>query len=195
MSLLKAKAPLITLLAALLLALLGALYTYYDLKTQTVIGFVNYITFDHIDDLKKASKAVVVAEPTGHWKNVIQGKGMGENGYTLTEVTVSRVMKNDKNVPISKNQNVWVTEPYYTKDRGIVPGKFKKTTDEYAEMKKNKKYVLFLAWDQRSNTYGVFTGAQGKYNIDGTDLEEEEKLKDSHLKDMKKQALEAVGRF
>ncbi|MGG3281802.1 hypothetical protein [Paenibacillus solani] len=93
-----------------------------------------------------------------------------ENGaimdfYTLTEIEVERVLKG----PEEDASNLKVIEPIVL--RQTLSGKEKLKMAGYTEMKSGSSYMIFMV----KNTYGqysVINMQAGKFNMDGTDLED-----------------------
>jgi hypothetical protein len=177
-----------TIIAAVLVIALGAWYFNADQKIKTVVVNGNYLVYETVEDLQAASELVVIATPTGKQKSVVTGSGMSKNGWMLTEIRIDKVIKPDEKQEIKEGMTVSITEPYYIADAGIEPGKVMVIPEEYTAVQAGNQYVLFLAWDGRSKTYGVYTGPQGKFNIDGRDVNEDEQLEGANA-DLKQQVL------
>jgi hypothetical protein len=177
-----------TIIAAVLVIALGAWYFNADQKIKTVVVNGNYLVYETVEDLQAASELVVIATPTGKQKSVVTGSGMSKNGWMLTEIRIDKVIKPDEKQEIKEGMTVSITEPYYIADAGIEPGKVMVIPEEYTAVQAGNQYVLFLSWDGRSKTYGVYTGPQGKFNIDGRDVNEDEQLEGANA-DLKQQVL------
>lgn len=172
----------VVFLVVLLLFSFG--YVIADHRIQTIVQTGNYMIHETEQALFDASELVVVARPTGRSRTVLEGDGPDRNGYTLTEINVLAVLKSSARASIRPHDNIHITEPYYIFDTGLTPGKQKVTVEDYTELRAGASYVLYLVWDPRSNTFGVYTGPQGKFNLDGTDREED-KVRNDHIRNMK----------
>lgn len=178
----------ISITAVLLIIALTAWYVKADQKVKTVIVNGNYLVYETVEELQAASDLVVIATPTGKQKSVVNGSGMSKNGWMLTEIRIDKVIKSSEKQDIKEGMIISVTEPYYIADDGIEPGKVKVIPEQYTAAQSGSQYVLFLAPDGRSKTYGVYTGPQGKFNIDGKDVEEDKELEGANA-ELKQQVL------
>lgn len=172
------------LVFAFMLLLFSSIYVIADHRVQTIVRTGNYMIHDTEQALFDASELVVVARPTGRSRTVLEGDDPDRNGYTLTEIDVLAVLKSSARVDIRPHDRIHITEPYYVIDMGFKPGKQKVTVEDYTELQAGARYVLYLVWDPRSNTFGVYTGPQGKFNLDGLDWEED-KVRNDHIRSMK----------
>lgn len=124
------------------------------------------------DELYKDSDAVILVKATGNKENVIEGENWDQTGYTLSEVEIVNVLKNNDKHPINNNENINIIEPYYIAQGGIFEGKNKIMYNDYTELTEDCLYIVTLGWYDEGGAYATNGVSQAKYNIDGKDTEE-----------------------
>jgi len=177
---------------SLVLAIVG-----YQIADRRIVAEVksseaNVKLYDNVNDLMKDTSLVVEATITSNSKQ-IDLINEYNGSYTLTEVVIDKIIKDDKKSPVTAN-NATVIEPVSIVDNGVIPGKTMLTMDEYTKLVPGAKYILFLNWSEQRNAYWIHALYQGKINIDGKDLRERDlylhddgfkKLKDSAFSSLK----------
>ncbi|HEY8528108.1 MAG TPA: hypothetical protein VIL22_00340 [Paenibacillaceae bacterium] len=181
----------IAVLAMLIAAAAGGWYKAAGRQAETVaIADVALAPHDTVDDLMAAADLVVAAVPTGSKRNVVKGRWRDPDGWTLTEIRVEKIIKADADPPsgmeAEEGGRIFMSEPYFVATRWFPPRKVKIIYEDYTELKKGMRYVLFLKWSPRSATYGVYALHYGKYNIDGLDAEESG-LSSERFRELKKE--------
>lgn len=180
----------VLLISALLFLLLSAfVYLWADTMVETVRAHANHAVYEHLDSLNEAVDLIVLAKSTGDRENVVKGEGMSIHGYTMTEIEVQEILKNDSNTPIKSGDRIKISEPYYIVEKGITPGKYKKTFNDYTEIQDDSWYILYLKWWEGSHSFAVHALSQGKYNVDGHDTLEAKTI-DSHVQRLKDEVLQ-----
>jgi hypothetical protein len=177
---------------SLVLAIVG-----YQIADRRIVAEVksseaNVKLYDNVNDLMKDTSLVVEATITSNSKQIDLINEYNDS-YTLTEVVIDKIIKDDKKSPVTAN-NATVIEPVSIVDNGVIPGKTMLTMDEYTKLVPGAKYILFLNWSEQRNAYWIHALYQGKINIDGKDLRERDlylhddgfkKLKDSAFSNLK----------
>ncbi|WFD08683.1 hypothetical protein [Tepidibacter hydrothermalis] len=129
-------------------------------------------SINSFDELYKDSDAVILVKAKGNKENVVNGEDWDQTGYTLSEVEIVKVLKNNDNHPINNNENINIIEPYYIEQGGIFEGENKLIYEDYTELKEDCLYILTLGWYDEGKAYATNGVSQAKYNIDGKDTEE-----------------------
>lgn len=145
-----------------------------DLNTLSVEG--NYVNIDSADELFQEAELVIIAEPKEEFldrvhKITYSNDNAIEDYYTETIVNVEEIIKAPADLKITKNNDFKIVEAAVGLIKDSKGNKVKIITDQYTEMKKGKKYLIFLI----KNMYGDYSVAYnilGKYNIDNKDEED-----------------------
>ena len=172
-------------------AVLLTVYMVADTRIRTNPMTANHMIYENLEQLDHAVELIVIAKATGKRENIVHGKDiMDSNGYTMTEISIKRILKNEINEKISPGDKMKISEPYYILDKGVIPGKVKNIYSEYSEILDDALYILYLKWYKGSHSYSVHALNQGKYNIDGKDLYENKTIEQSNTKRIKVEVLE-----
>ncbi|CAG7647538.1 hypothetical protein ACFQI7_20305 [Paenibacillus allorhizosphaerae] len=90
----------------------------------------------------------------------------------FTDIHVDQVLKSD--AKIAAPTTITIVEPTYIEDNGFKPGKTEYPSGSYRKAEAGLKYIFFLAWSDKLQSYEVYARHQGKFNLGGTDLRERE---------------------
>jgi hypothetical protein len=183
------KGTAISLLLLFIIMSLVTMYLIFDSKVYTVTNSADYAVYDDIDSLSRSVDLVVIAETGKDKVNKVFGEGIDASGYTLRNIKILKVLINNTNDDFTNKDSIEISEPYYIVDRGVLPGKDKVLMENYTELQDNSKYVMYLKWYKGSDSYAIHALAQGKYNIDGSDIDEDKKIKNSHVELLKESVL------
>lgn len=142
-----------------------------DYKTISVDG--KYKTYKEVKDLVQDTELILLGSPTEdfskrkHVEVVNELDNSTEDAYTLTNFKIDRVIKSPSEEIFNKDDIIEFVEPV-----GLMQdsnrNKIKVVLDEYSELKKGSKYIIFL----KKNAYGKYSlifNNLGKYNVDNTD--------------------------
>ncbi|WP_195573919.1 hypothetical protein [Paenibacillus sp. 1001270B_150601_E10] len=168
--LLKKKSTIISLVLALLLAASCIYYFAIYNSVRDVYVSSDYVGYSTGNGLFNNAELVVIGSPTKDFEDrevhlTELPKGFVADIATFTEINVEKVLKGPEEVV----KNLTVIEPigvYQT-----FKGKKRIAYEGYTEMKKDSKYLIFL----KKNSYGqysVINMQAGKFNLDGTDPED-----------------------
>lgn len=143
--------------------------------TSTAVGTLyDTAIYENVDDLKKDTQLVFEGSPT---KNLKEFKGKDkdgfEDGYSIREIKVTKVFKDETGKNIDNNKTINLIEPIYTVDNGIVPGKTLIVAEDYSPILESGKYLFFLNWSEEKQAYWIHALYQGKINIDNTYIQED----------------------
>lgn len=116
--------------------------------------------FHTIDELENDSELVVVANFTGERELYHREEPHGGPGITLSKsnVGIEKVLKGDA----KEEETISVFEEGYIKNDYYV------NTANYKWMNKDGRYLLFLEWNTRKDTYIIVGIYQGKYDLNLT---------------------------
>jgi hypothetical protein len=176
----------------LLLALVAYQIADRRIVAEAIPSDANLIIYDHADDIMKDASLVVEATATSHSKQVDLNHEYHDS-YTLTEVTVDKVIKDAKS-EAATGKPFTVIEPIFIVDNGVAPGKTVMSMGEYTKLVPGAKYILFLNGSDQQNAYWIHASYQGKINPDGKDQRKKDlylrhanfkKLKDSVMEKLK----------
>lgn len=154
------------------LILVAACYYYFAIynSVRDIRIQADYKGYSTGPALFSGAELVVIGSPMKDFEDremMIKTVGNGAiiDYYTLTEIEVERVLKG----PEEDASNLKVIEPIVL--RQTLTGKEKLKMAGYTEMKSGSSYMIFMG----KNTYGqysVINMQAGKFNLDGTDLED-----------------------
>ncbi|GAA3407813.1 hypothetical protein GCM10020370_40750 [Paenibacillus hodogayensis] len=189
----------VSVLATLLLASVGTiLYSIEDNKIsiKEVHASAWVIPYNSLQELEKDPKVNVIVEGTVT-ENTSPRKITGNQSPVnynamLTEIKIDKIIKSDGK--IDNNKTVFILEPTFLEDNGILPGKTEYPMFDYLKATPGRKYIFYLAWNDSQQAYWVHGANQGKYNIDGKDQRElitESNIENYH--NLKKSVLEKYG--
>lgn len=88
----------------------------------------------------------------------------------LSRIKIFKVIKGKEDI---KQKVIDIREPYYTIEKGVLPGKYEVFYGDYTKMEKGNKYLLFLSWVEEWGQYGISSAHEGKFNLDGKDKVEQ----------------------
>ena len=150
-----------------------------------------YLGYATVDELDADAQIIITGSPTEDFLNrkhvdTRYPDGTSQDFHTLTSVQVDEIIKKPTDLKLEVGQLFPVIEPVGIIGEEVKGGgkKIKINIEGYQEMKKDKKYIIFL----KSNGLGGFSVInmnEGKFNVDGTDpddlgkehTEKKEKLK------------------
>jgi hypothetical protein len=148
----------------------------------------DHIEFSNLQNLYNFSQLVVIGSPTKDFKDREQKStffpdGTLEDFYSVSNIKIEKILKApndfDKNTT-----SLDIVEPVALVENGL--GKEKFMRDSYTELKKGSKYIIYLT----KNIYNRYTvnGFDARFNLEGTDPEDEGKegVKE-HKKELKKE--------
>jgi len=149
--------------------------------------------YENFEDRMAGSDLVVVATLLEEPENITRGEHGVFDGYHNSKIRIEKVLKGDKTLT---NQAITIREPYYTVDKGLYPGNNEFYYGDYTKMLQDTSYILCLGWDDVWNQYGISSSHEGKFNIDGKDVDEKaieksnekvKKLKEEMLENLKEE--------
>jgi len=160
----------------LILGLLVGIYIFADnnIVERSSPYFGMMATYESYEEHRDASNLVVIGELAGVPKNVLTPFGSANqypDGHHLSKIKISEVLKGNEEL---NGKVIDVREPYYTVEKGILPGVVENYYGDYTKIEKGYKYLLFLSWEEDWGQYGVSSAHEGKFNIDGKDKVEQE---------------------
>lgn len=146
-------------------------------STETVEIHALYKGFDNIGALEEDAQVIVVGRPKDSFEDsehVVMHfpNGTLETFHTLRRIDVERVIKKPASLDLSAGQTFIISEPIGLVDMGGGPVRMK--YEDYGELKKGGKYIIFLKTNGTSEQYGVINMNLGKFNLDGTDSGDED---------------------
>lgn len=132
---------------------------------------MEYEIFTTVDKLESWSPTIVEVTATPQSEPYLIQQGAIKNPITKTTVTVTRVYK-DESQRISTGSTIQILEPFFTEDKGLMPGKVIYHADVYTNLVPGAKYLMYLAWNEQHKGYWPVALHQGKFNLDGKDSRE-----------------------
>ncbi len=186
-----------TIAIAFLLCLSG--YYYINQQTDYVSWDVNYPIYNSIEELEYDSDFIVIGTPISNQNHaIIDEYGIIEEGYTITDLKVNKVVSKNKSKEIPKK--ISVVEPYFNYDLSLeqklvlLAGNQLITREGYKPMIQNGKYLLFLRFIEEEDKYIISGLYQGSYLIneynEGHHEEHSEEHEHDHYNKLKKLALD-----
>lgn len=135
----------------------------------------NYMKYDDINDLDQDAQVILICTPLKDFldrEHIVTRYSDGhlQDFYTLTDVRIQKIIKKPADVKLEVGQTLQIIEPVSVLDQGK-SGKVKVATENYQELRKASKYILFLM-KGGIDKYGVINMNLGKFNLDGTDLDD-----------------------
>jgi len=97
--------------------------------------------------------------------------GTRQDFYTLTEIKIEKIIKQPDSLVLNLSQTLEVIEPITVIDEGK-SGKVKLARDNYLELRRGSRYILFLKKGLGVDNYFVINRNLGKFNLDGTDVDD-----------------------
>ncbi len=146
--------------------------------------------FDSIDELESVCDLVIIGKATGGRENITFGEGFAQNGYTLTQIKILDILKEDPERTIKKNDIITIAEPYYIMEGPLFKGKNLIIPHGCTEIVDDCKYILALSWNDNIENYAGYCPVQSKFNIDSKDNRELQNMKkNKRLESLKEQTL------
>lgn len=134
-------------------------------------------TYDNYEERLEGSDLVVIAELAADPENILTPYGDGyPDGHHLSKIKISQVIKGGEDFP---EKEIEIREPYFTIDKGIAPGKDEMFYGDYTKMEKGNEYLLFLSWVEEWGQHGIASAHEGKFNLDGKDLAEQQVVQEN----------------
>ncbi|MEF2244211.1 hypothetical protein [Paenibacillus sp. IITD108] len=157
--------------------IIAGIYIYADNTVEKAATIsADHIIFETYDDALKYSDIVLEVTATENFKNIINKNSGYSTGYTASEVEINKVFENrhkeQGGILLKEGEIIKILEPTYTVSNGIAPGVTRFNYEDYIKMEPQRKYVLFLKWDDKRKAYWVNSLEQGKFNVDNTDKRE-----------------------
>jgi hypothetical protein len=136
------------------------------------------VTFNSAEELEKSADLIVIGTPSQallQTQAVVQldPGGFVADAYSPTAFNIKSVVKGPK-LP----QSITVIQGAALVTSLRFPGSYIRIIDQYSPMQKGSNYLLFLKKID-GEMYSILSVTQGKFNIDGTDKEEQTLRKSS----------------
>ncbi|GMX62606.1 hypothetical protein Elgi_24110 [Paenibacillus elgii] len=155
----------------LLILLVTAILAYWLLIFNSVREknvHADAVTFSDVDGLDKAADVVLIGTPI---KNFLEREhivskcsdGTISSFSTSVEVSVESVIKKPSDLQIDKGSIFKFNEPVGLIQE--VSGKVKLNVDDYLELEKGNKYIVFLSKHPISGEYFVINYNLGNFNL------------------------------
>lgn len=169
--LLKKKSAIISIATAIILAT-AACYYYFAIynSVNAVSIHSQYLGYSTGKQLFAGAHMVVIGQPFKDFEDrelhlTRFATGAIEDFGTFTEIHVEKVLKGPK----EDATNLTVFEP--VAEYQTYKGKVRLASEGYTPMKKDSRYLIFLK-KNRTGQYYVINMQSGKFNLDGTDPED-----------------------
>jgi len=121
-------------------------------------------TYTAEDDLYEAARMVILAEKEESEKNVVQEFGNDAyHGYTLSKVTVKKILKNETGQDVAVKESLTIIENQFTYESGNEKQVYH--VNYYNKMMPGKEYILYLDYSASDKWYFIVTGMQGKIPV------------------------------
>ncbi|MBC8135239.1 MAG: hypothetical protein H8F28_05030 [Fibrella sp.] len=142
----------------------------------------NVMVYAHTLEEIRESLAIVVGYPVTDFIDREHGteyyydpdikQQLPENRWTLGPFRITRVLYQKPDFELSAGQTISLVEPVglFEDRQGEL---LKKVTGDCYEMKQNSEYVVFIGKSQDGTCFGADNYNLGRFNTDGTDLEDE----------------------
>ncbi|MDQ0657859.1 hypothetical protein [Paenibacillus sp. W2I17] len=136
-----------------------------DVNIHKVVNLsANSLTFHEIDKLDAFAELVVIGYATEDFrdrKHVITAfdDGTMQSFHTNTNIKIEKILKKPKDFPSNQNE-LTIIEPV------SLEGDVKYTVDDYVELQKGDKSVLFLMKNSFGD-YGLINDNLGKFSLEG----------------------------
>lgn len=145
-------------------------YYYFDQKTNVVIWSADFEMYESVHELVDDSDLIVIGNPKAKKNHiVIIDDGIVEEGYTITDFKINKVVSADDIDEKAHLNDIIVVEPYYYYDDPI--GQSLISIEGYAPMRMKGKYILFLQSNREGDMYLINGVYQGKHNINAQNSE------------------------
>ncbi|WP_347399441.1 hypothetical protein [Paenibacillus amylolyticus] len=136
-----------------------------DLPIHKVVNLsANSLTFHEIDKLDAFAELIVIGYATEDFRDrehVITAfdDGTMQSFHTNTNIKIEKILKKPKDFPSDQNE-LTIIEPV------SLEGDVKYTVDDYVELQKGDKSVLFLMKNSFGD-YGLINDNLGKFSLEG----------------------------
>lgn len=135
----------------------------------------NYITYENIDKLDQSADLILIGTPITDFSNrehktTYYHSGDIQDFYTLSEIKIDKIIKQSYDSDLEESQTITIIEPVSLIQ--TLEGKIKLVDNNYQELNKGSKYVIFLK-ENTFGTYSIINNDLGKFNIDSTDPKDE----------------------
>ncbi|PKQ87804.1 hypothetical protein CXK86_27885 [Paenibacillus sp. BGI2013] len=137
-----------------------------DVNIHKVVNLsANSLTFHEIDKLDAFAELIVIGyakEDFRDREHVITGfdDGTMQSFHTNTNIKIEKILKKPNGFPSDQNK-LTIIEPV------SLEGDVKYTVDDYVELQKNNKSVIFLMKNTFGN-YGLINDNLGKFSLEET---------------------------
>ncbi|WP_432356098.1 hypothetical protein [Sporosarcina sp. A2] len=145
-------------------------------KTQTineisVIG--DYALPTDLKEFEEWVDIILIGSPTMPFlerkhEATYSSDGSLEDFFTRTEIEIEKVLKNNSDIKLKKDELFNIVEPSVGLIKESNNESTKITTGPYNELEKDSVYLIFLKKNS-NNDYAIALNVLGKYNIDDTD--------------------------
>ncbi|MEK4425477.1 hypothetical protein [Solibacillus sp. FSL K6-1523] len=166
----------VTLCIFLMLVLAISIYfvaDQYIVETKNLDGGM-MTSYENYEERLNGSDLVVIAKLVNEPLNVLTPYGGGfPDGHHVSKIKISNVIKGNNE---HDQMIIDVREPYYTMEKGILPGKYEVFYGDYTKMEQGNTYLLFLGWTEEWGQYGIASAHEGKFNLDGEDQVEQKMI-------------------
>ncbi|OMF44653.1 hypothetical protein [Paenibacillus amylolyticus] len=166
MSFFKKKVVLVSLLVLAISAVAIAYVNGQSVNIHKVVNLsANSLTFHEIDKLDAFAELIVIGyakEDFRDREHVITGfdDGTMQSFHTNTNIKIEKILKKPNGFPSDQNK-LTIIEPV------SLEGDVKYTVDDYVELQKNNKSVIFLMKNTFGN-YGLINDNLGKFSLEET---------------------------
>lgn len=131
-----------------------------------------YVAPESYQDMITKGDLVIEGEKTGGSESFVEYEDEFYDGYTLTTITVTKVIQNNTEHVVQAGDELVISEPYFWYEYPILPGKQYVIKGNYTELQPNYKYFLVLGWNEQMKQFGISGLENGKFNLDDQDEEE-----------------------
>jgi hypothetical protein len=170
--------------------LVGAAYAYnVNSEIESVAISAKHESFSNLQELEKNADIILSATKVGA-KNIVEKETEGSNKgiihlfYTLADMKIHKIYKNNTNSELDKNKIIKVLERGAI-DKNVLGKQQYIHVEGYELMKQNKKYLLFLRESLSDPGEYIIKGVYyGKIPLDTNELEmtEDGKAKELYSK-------------
>ncbi|MEK3774331.1 hypothetical protein MHB85_07600 [Paenibacillus sp. FSL K6-4396] len=136
-----------------------------DVPIHKVVNLsANSLTFREIDELDASAELIVIGYATGDFRDrehIITAfdDGTMQSFHTNTNIKIEKILKKPDDFPSDQNE-LTIIEPV------SLEGDVKYTVDDYVELQKGDKSVLFLMKNTFGD-YGLINDNLGKFSLEG----------------------------
>lgn len=125
--------------------------------------------YSNLNDMEKNAHIIVVGYPTQDFLNrefvtTKYSDGEIQDYYTLTDINIEKVIKNNSSLDLEKDKSMRVIEPVVIIDDAN-GDKTKLTLNDYVEMQTNTSYLLFIQ-ETLPGVFGIMNFENGRFITD-----------------------------